>query len=30
MGIPTQQCVEDDQSGPVGVWNGDAPICEGT
>ena len=29
MGIPTQQCVEDDQSGPVGVWNGTVPTCEG-
>ena len=29
MGLPTQQCVEDDQSGPVGVWNGTAPSCEG-
>ena len=30
MGLPTQQCIEDDQSGPVGVWNGAAPTCEGT
>ena len=29
MGIPTQQCIEDDQSGPIGVWNGTVPTCEG-
>ena len=29
-GSPTQQCMENDQGGLVGVWNGTAPTCEGT
>ena len=29
-GSPTQQCMENDQGGLVGVWNGTVPTCEGT
>ena len=29
-GLPTQECIENDQGGLVGVWNGTVLTCEGT